>query len=47
MDFMKSKELHIEQKMYLAFLGRHKLNKQKKKKADMINFIWTVLWYFN
>lgn len=31
MDFMKSKELHIEQKMYLAFSGRHKF---KKKKAD-------------
>lgn len=32
MDFMKSKELHIEQKMYLAFSGRRKL--KKKKKAD-------------
>lgn len=31
MDFMKSKELHIEQKMYLAFSGRHNL---KKKEAD-------------
>lgn len=32
MDFMKSKEPHIEWKMYLAFSGRHKL--KKKKKAD-------------
>lgn len=48
MDFMKSKELHIEQKMYLAYSGRHKLKKKKRQMDNvMINFIGTVLWYFN
>lgn len=44
MDFMKSKELHIEQKMYLAFSGRHKLKKKRQMDNVMINFIGTVLW---